>query len=418
MGTRGRRDELIALVALLVISAAIAIGGAISQSDDGGVPDATASSPAARPSTPAPEPEEPEETGVQIGDQPFVYACQLLPHADVQRIFGSLGPQSRVRQQYLDRTPTDEELVVAATLAYGGVTTECRYGFDDPDGHTLEVAVTQFPDERLVDRRWSQLRRASGRQVAGSDGQMLYLRAQRSFVVRGADFITEVRYSTLGDTLRTKPLTAKELAAQLPRMRRAATAIGRHVIDGMAVVAPQSVSAGLPATLGGTPYVAPCSVLDPAAFEALGGPPSGPVVVDTSILKPDPSVGAAVSSCERSGSVPDGDGTSSTFATLEVTVTVSPATAQRVLQQHLTERYPRGTTITELQTDVGTAYVAEVGATKKWPWRTRSVHVVVGPYELQLAAVRDVGPTHPQGVPVTDEQLSAVVTEMAQALTP
>ena len=147
----------------------------------------------------------------------------------------------------------------------------------------------------------------SGRQVAGSDGQMLYLRAQRSFVVRGADFITEVRYSTLGDTLRTKPLTAKELAAQLPRMRRAATAIGRHVIDGMAVVAPQSVSAGLPATLGGTPYVAPCSVLDPAAFEALGGPPSGPVVVDTSILKPDPSVWAAVSSCERSGSVPDGD---------------------------------------------------------------------------------------------------------------
>ena len=115
----------------------------------------------------------------------------------------------------------------------------------------------------------------------------------------------------------------------------------------------------------------------------------GPVVVDNSVLRHDPYADAAVSSCERSGSIRGSKAstTQSTFAVLEVRTAPDPASAERVLQEHLANRYPRGTEITELPTEAGTAYVAEIGATEKWPWRTRSVHIVVGPYELQLAAV-------------------------------
>ena len=422
MSASGRRDELIALVVLLAVAVAIAVGGALSQSGGSDTPDATPSQASAE-TTPAPSPSAspgPEETGVEVGDQPFVYACGLLPRADVQRIFGTFGPENRVRQQYLERTPTTVELADASTLAYGGLTTECTYAFDDAGGHTLEVFVTQYPSTTLLDRRWTALRKAASRPVSGTDGRMLLLPGSRSFVIRGDTTSTEVRYAGLRDIGRSRPLSSAELAVQVPRMRSALATVEGHLTDGSAVKQPQATAEGRAPTVGGTPYVEPCSVFSDAAFAAIGGAPAGPVVVDQSVLPHDPYANAAVSSCERSGSV-RGTGprtTRSTFAVLEVRTAPDPASAKRVLKDHLANRYPRGTEIVELPTDAGTAYVAEIGATKKWPWRTRSVHVVVGPYELQLAAVRGVSPRRPQGRPVTDEQLAAVVAELAAAVTP
>lgn len=423
------------LVALVVVAIAVAVAGVVTQSGGSDAPDATPS-PASAETTPAPSPSETAEpsespeptdtetetgsTGVSVGDQAFVYACRLLPRTDVRRIFGTFGPESRVRQQYLERTPTAVELADASTLAYGGLTTECTYTFDDSAGHTLEVYATQYPSPSLLERRWSALGKASSRPVSGTEGQMLLLPESRSFVIRGDTVTVEVRYAGLGDIGRSRPLSSAELAQQVPRMRSALASISSHLADGTAVQRPQATTEGIPPTVGGTPYVEPCAVFSDAAFAAIGGASAGPVVVDNSVLRNDPYAGAAVSSCERSGSVrgSKASNTQSTFAVLEVRTTPDPASAERVLQEHLAKRYPRGTEITELPTEAGTAYVAEIGATKKWPWRTRSVHIVVGPYELQLVAVREVSSRRPQGRPATDEQLAAVVAALAAAVTP
>ena len=87
-----------------------------------------------------------------------------------------------------------------------------------------------------------------------------------------------------------------------------------------------------------------------------------------------------------------------------------------MLDQHVANRYPKGTEVRDLSAYDGTAYVVDVARSKRTPLRTRIVHVVLGPYELRLAAVRDVGPRSRAGAPPTEEQLVAAVEAMAEAL--
>ena len=159
-------------------------------------------------------------------------------------------------------------------------------------------------------------------------------------------------------------------------------------------------------------------MLDSTAFEALDGPPAEPVVVDTSVIPHDVYADAAVNSCERSATF-RGKGprsVRSTFAVLELRVAPDPTSAQGVLERHLDNRYPKRTKIREIQTEAGTAYVVEVPPAKRDRLHTRVVHVVVGAYELRLAAVRDVGPQQKAGRAPTDAQLAAAVEALAGSL--
>jgi hypothetical protein len=402
---RARRDELIALVVLIVL--AIAIAGVLAIIEPSANPLADDEPTPAASETTVPD-EAPEEAGVQLWDQPFVYACRVLPSADVERIFGPSGPRGYVRQQYLDRTPTAEELDGASAFAYGGLGTRCTHWLDDEAGHALDVVVTQFPSTDEVESRWTMLTRA-GRPVSGTDGRLLYLPDSGSFVLRTGTLAVEVRYSTDGEIATDR---------QVPLMREVVTAVDLYAADGSAITGPVPTSEGATATVGGTPYVEPCALLDTAAFEALGGQVAEPVVVDTSVIRHDPFANAAVSSCERSGTLRDGGPrrTRSTFAVLEVRVAPDPAGAENVLTQHLRNRYPKRMEIRDLEGYDGTAYVVDVERTKNEPLSTRIVHVVLGSYELRLAAVRDVGPKDKAGEPPTEEQLVAAIEAMADAL--
>ncbi len=405
---------MIALVALIAVAAAIVIGGAVSQSDSSAGPEAPPPS-----ASPQPTDEVPDGTGVQLWQDPFVYACRLLPTDDVARIFGASGPKGYVRQQYLDRTPTTTELDGASAFAYGGLGTRCTHWFDDKAGHQLDVLVTQFPSAAKVERRWTTLTHAqgegirreppAGRPVAGSGGRLVYLPDDGSFLIRADTLTVEVAYTGHRKDDRDE---------QLPLMRDVITAVDLHLSDGSAIEGPVSTSDQMTGTVGGTPYVEPCAVLDRAAFEALGGLPPEPVVVDTSVIQHDPFANTAVSSCERSGTFRE-DGPRhlrSTFAVLEVRVAPDPAAAQGVLERHLDNRYSSRTTPREIATDPGPAYVVDLPPSKRDPLRTRAVHVVIGAYELRLAAVRDVGPQHESGRPPTDSQLIAAVNALAEAM--
>lgn len=412
VSARARRDELIVLVALIVLAIAIAAVLAIIEPSSSPRADDDPK-PAPSPTAAPPEaPEAPAETGVQLWDQPFVYACRLLPASDVELIFGRSGSRGYVRQQYLDRTPSAEELDGASAFAYGGLGTRCTHWFDDPAGHALDVVVTQFPSADVVARRWKQLTRA-GKPVSGTQGRLLFQPESASFVLRAEALTVEVRYSAdeAGDK-------ATSRGRQVPLMREVVAAVDRYAADGSAITGPVSTSDGTTGTVGGTPWLEPCALLSPAAFEALGGQAAEPVVVDTSVIRHDPYANAAVSSCERSGTLRDGGPrrTRSTFAVLEVRAASDPASAERVLDQHVANRYPKGTRIRDLAGYDGTAYVVDVAATRRDPLRTRIVHVVLGPYEVRLAAVRDVGPKDRAGRPPTQEQLVAAVAAVAEAM--
>jgi hypothetical protein len=398
---RTRRDELIALVALIALAIAITGVLAIIEPSTNPLSDD-------EPKPASSETALPETTGVRLWDEPFGYACRVLPSDDVARIFGASGPQGYQRQQYLDRTPTSTELAGATAFAYGGLSTRCTHWFDDKAGHSLDVIATQFPSTDRVERRWRQLAPV-GRPVPGTAERLLYLPDSGSFALSTGTLMVEVRYS--GD----EPIAR---GRQVPLMREVVTAVDRYVADGSATVGPVPTSEQMTGTVGGTPYVEPCALLDAAAFEALGGPQPEPVVVDTSVIRHDPYANAAVSSCERSGTRHDGGPrrTRSTFAVLEVRVAADPATAQQVLDRHLANRYPKRTEIRDLEGYDGTAYVVDVEPTKADPLRTRIVHVVLGSYELRLAAVRDVGPKDKSGEPPTEAQLVASIDAMAEAL--
>jgi hypothetical protein len=406
---RARRDELIALVVLIAL--AIAITGFLAVIEPSANP-LTDDAPSPAASDTLPHEEVPDETGVRLWDEPFVYACRVLPSADVERIFGASGPKGYQRQQYLDRTPTPTELDGASAFAYGGLSTRCTHWFDDAAGHALDVVVSQFPSADLVERRWRQLGR-SGQRVPGTAGRLLYLADSGSFQLRADTLTVEVRYSA------DKGADEKvDEGRQLPLMQEVATAVDLYVADGSAITGAVPTDDAASGTVGGTPYVEPCALLDAAAFEALGGPPPEPVVVDTSVIRHDPFSNAAVSSCERSATVRDGGPrrVRSTFAVLEVRVAPDPASAEKVLTQHLRNRYPKRTEIRDLEGYDDTAYVIDVRRTKDEPLRTRIVHVVLGSYELRLAAVRDVGPKDKAGQPPTEEQLVAAIGAMAEAL--
>jgi hypothetical protein len=258
----------------------------------------------------------------------------------------------------------------------------------------------------------------AARPVAGSGGRVFYLAGSRSFLISSDDLSVEVRYSTTSSDKSARPMSSGDVARQAVQMQDVVTMVDRHRVDGSAVLGPVPTTDTVSGTVGGTPYVEPCAVLDTGAFEALGGPPAEPVVVDTTVIRHDPYTNAAVSSCERSGTLRDGGPrrVRSTFAVLEVRVAPDPASAEKVREQHLADRYPRGTRVRELTTGAGTAYVVDVGGTKRDPLRTRVAHLVVGAYELRLAAVLEVGPRLKSGRPPTDEQLIASLDALAEAM--
>ncbi|WP_345523912.1 hypothetical protein [Nocardioides conyzicola] len=427
MSTPGRRDELIALVVIVVLVALVMGVVAFLGRDGGDPPDAAADQPAAtRTPTPTSDPDPEQEptdeatpatqTGPEVGGTPYLYACQLVPRADVQRIFGAFGADARTRQTYLDRTPTSREPAAPATRVPGGLTTSCDYTFADPAGHTLEVSVTQVADTRALARRWSRLPQA--RKVKGTN-DLRILPARRSFALRGDGFIADVRYSTFGDAARKRPLSAREVAWQVPRMRKVLAAVSRHVADGTATAGPQPTNADLGPTVGSTPYVEPCALLTDEAFAATGGARRpGPVDVDSSYLAHDPYTDAPVSSCERRGTQPAkrARDARTTFAVLEVRVAADPASAQEVEAKHLDNRYPRGTKVHRVRTAAGTAYVVNLGGTDEWPWRSRAIQVVVGSYELHLSVLRDVTPGRPYGRWVSEAELVAAADELIGAM--
>ena len=218
MPARARRDELIALVVLVAL--AIAIAGILAIIEPSANPLGDDPQPASS-ETAVPE-AAPDDAGVRLWDQPFVYACRVLPTADVERIFGPSGPRGYVRQQYLDRTPTTEELDGATAFAYGGLGTRCTHWFDDEAGHSLDVVVTQFPSADEVDRRWRQLAR-TGRPVPGTDDRLLYLPGSGSFVLRTGSLVVEAHYSADETIPRDR---------QVPLMQEVVTAVDLDAATG------------------------------------------------------------------------------------------------------------------------------------------------------------------------------------------
>ncbi|MFC7496198.1 MULTISPECIES: hypothetical protein [unclassified Nocardioides] len=418
MTARDHRDELIVLIVLVLLASGILTALVLLQGDD-----APTADPAPATSETAPAavdgPEEAEEGAVLVGDQPFLHACRLVTRDDAQAVFGAFGPAGRVRQEYLSRTPGPDELLGTDVRSHGGVRTKCSYGFGDPGGHTLDVVVTQFRSAGQAERRWSELRdgnRSSGI-VPRTDERLLVLPGQRSFAVRGTDFVVMLSYTTLGDLVRERPLTEREAAWQRSRMRQLLAQLTAHVGDGSAVTGPQPVDAGLGHSAGGTPYLDPCALLSDAVFEALGGAQPAPFVIDSSYLAQDPYADVPVSSCERRGAERTKDGkTVTTFAVLEVRVAPDAASAEEVRAKHLDNRYTSRNTISRLPTAAGTVDVVEVGGNPQWPWRTRAVHLLAGPYELHLSVLRDVTEARPYGDWVADARLADAVAALAGEL--
>ena len=425
MSARGHRDELIGLAVLVVLTAVImgvvAFLGTADGDPSDAAPDETpgagatateqASQGASEEPTARPDPEP------EAGDQPSLYACRLVTREDAQRIFGPFGPDARVRQTYLGRAPEAGEDTAPATRVPGGVTTSCVYAFGDPAGHTLEVDLTQFGSARALERRWSRLT-SQGRPVPRTDGMMASRPDHRSFVLRGDDYLVEARYSTFGDLTRTGALSPRERTWQQPRMRQVREAVSGHVADGTATEGLRPVNADLGPSVAGTPYVAPCAILTDAAVEATGGGTPGPAYVDSSYLPHDPYTDAPVASCERRGTLPRARARQArtTFVVLEVRVAADPAAAEEVQAKHLDHRYPRGTKIDEVTTRAGAAYVVDLGGNAAWPWRTRAIHVVVGPYELHLSVLRDVTEGRPYGRWVSTAELVAAANQLVDAM--
>ncbi len=439
MSVREHRDELLVLVVLVLVTA-LGLGTVALVQRRGGDGASTATTPSASASTANPV-EDPTSTpstrdsdgatpsatasssaapdGVQVRGAAYLYACRLLQRADVIDVFGPFSTEGFARQQYLDRTPTGAELRAAARLAYGGITSSCIYVLGDAPGHTVEVVLTQFPTTSLLQKRWTALRRGStadrvrpGRPVSKTDGRMLSLADRRSFVIRGADFLVEVRYSSANDALRNKPMTPREVRAQLPQMRQVYDLVTEHAGDGSATEAPQATDEGLGPGMGRTRYVEPCTLFTSEALQALGGATASSVVVNTSYRRDDQFTDAPVATCERTGTRAG----RSTFAVLEVRLARDEKSAQQVEAKHLSARYPRRTRIVHVSTDAGQAYLVDVGGSKGLPWRRRAIHLVVGPYEILLTAVRDVGRGQDAGREVTDEQLGAAVKAIAAEL--
>lgn len=413
MSVRDHRDELLVLVAI-VLATALGLGTAVVAQQRGGdePPEPAAATPSAdagaATETPSAAATPPAPAGVELRGSPYVHPCGVLQREEVREVFGPFSTEGFTRQQYLDRSPTPRELAAAARLAYGGLTSSCVYVLGDAPGHTVEVAVTQFPAQRQLARRWSALR-AAGDPVERTRGRMLGLADRRSFVIRGEDVLVEVRFASANDALRGRPMSAREVRAQLPQMRRVQGRVARHLGDGTATSGAQSVTAGLGGTVAGTPYLSPCEIFTAADLDTIGGVRAGAVVVDTSYRRDEQYTDAPVATCERSGSRAG----RSTFAVLEVRVAPDETTARQVQAKHLDTRYPRRARVERVRTEVGPAYVVDVGGTPTLPWKRRAMHVVVGPYELQLTAVRDVGPGRESGRAVTDDQLTAALTAIA-----
>jgi hypothetical protein len=420
VGNRGHRDELITLFAVVVVTAVL-LGVIAMVGHDDDTPDSVAEpAPSSVTPTPAATPESPAESAEPdpgVGDHALVYACRLVPRGDVERIFGSLWPDARTRQTYLDRRPATGESVAPAARVPGGLTTSCVYSFGDPAGHSLEVDVTQLATTSAVEQRWSDLT-DDGRVVSGTDDRMLVQPRQRSFALRGDDFVAELRYTTVGDAARTRPLSEHELGWQLPRMRQVLDVASRAVADGSASIGPQLTNENLGSSVAGTAYLAPCALLTETAFAALGGAAPGPTVVDSSYVPHDPYADVPMGSCERRGTEPNGRprDAETTYAVLEIRIASDAAAAQEVEAKHLDNRYPRGQQVDQVSTQAGPAYVVDVGGTKKSPWRTRALHVVVGSYELQLSVLRDVSPRQPSGHWVGRAQLVAAADEVIAAM--
>lgn len=410
MSARDHRPEIALLVALVVLTGlGLGVGVLLTQGDDtAGPPPAPASSPAAATSD-APSEAPTEEPGPAVGRAAFVYACQLLPREDVERIFGALGPDGRTRQVYLTRVPGEDEPTAPATRAGAGVTTSCDYTMGDSAGHILELDATQLPTTGALARRWAALR-SDGQVVPRTAGRLVSLPEERSFVLRADPVIVQVRYATWGDLARERPMSPRERTWQERRVRQVLATVTAHVADGSALYGPQSVNAGLPPT--GAPYLSPCVVLTDTAFEAAGGPRPGPTDADSSYVVRDVHTDVPVSTCERRGT----EGGRTTYEVLEVRVAGTPAAAKEVQAKHLANRYPKGATVRTVTTAAGRAHVVDVGGRPEWPWRTRAIHVVAGPYELHLSVLTGVTREQRYGRWVDVDRLVAAADELVRGL--
>jgi hypothetical protein len=402
VSARDHRSEIVLLVALVVLTA-LGLGlGVLLTSGDDASPEADEATALPSASASPGDESEPAEVApaVAVGPDAFVYACQLVPRADVERIFGAFGPEGRTRQTYLTRTPTAGEPVAPAARQGAGLSTSCDHTIGDPAGHTLEVDVSQYPTGAALARRWAALRE-DGDPVRGTDA-MVSLPAKRSFVLRADPVLVEVRYSTFGDLARDRPMSGRERGWQERRMRAVQRAVAGHLADGTAVDGPA------PTSTGGATYPSPCAVLTDAVLRAAGGPPSGPVDVDSSYLPRDPYADVPVATCERRGTQRG----VTTFAVLEVRVAATPQQAREAEAKHLDNRYPRRAKVREVRSTAGPAYVADLGGFAEWPWRSRSIQAVVGRYELHLSVLRDVTKERPYGRWVSEDELVAAMNAM------
>lgn len=380
-------------------------------------------------------------TPIMVGANRYVSPCRVLTTADVQRIFPrAMRAGADVTQEYLDTSPSKAML----RRDDGVAATRCHYYFSDEAKRYLEVEVDQYAKPKTARKAWehirylgtgkdsaslegeeelawlAQLARDNERDIGGRlvDGapHLLYVPGHHDFVTYAGSTLVRLRLDTVVGAFEDKPLTPKQYAKQAPQMAKAARIVQRNATDRTLSQAPASTIIGPEKTVGTTPYLEPCQVLDTAlATEIVGHAPNQIVTtesldLDTAGLraaaKPDdPYSATSSSSCQRDVQTDGPWGYASADSKLEIRYVDDPEQATKVMEEWMVVRavtYAKHDKydVIDLEraglarhlhdTAADDAYVYDTKYLHQGDFRSVSIYFTVGHYVLELTGSRPV----------------------------
>jgi hypothetical protein len=376
------------MLTLVVLGAVLAIGAggllAVVTSDDGD-PSSSGSSETTPPSgTTDPAPEEADR--ITLGDTDYVNPCRLLTGDDVARLFGDLGDDGYVTQEYLDSSMSTGQFHRETDSLTGAVSTSCDYAYGDADVTSLKVQVDSYRTPKRAAAEWASIaylgtgkeskklakdsydggfgfvvqlareneRNMGGDPVAGARKSLLYVAGRQSFVAYGSNVVVTLHYGPAINVFVDSPLSAAEYRSQAPKMVKAAAVVQRRLAQ------PDLDQTSLPPYLDdetsyadGVPYLDACALLDAEVYESLLGETPDPVATSTS-LPADPAARrrrndtllgqTGSNSCERRTYRKDPRAISGRSWSANLEIRYAPATedAPELLEQHVVQRSYEG----------------------------------------------------------------------------
>ena len=210
-----------------------------------------------------------------FGSNRYVSPCSVLPMDAAQRIYGPMQRLGYVRQEFYDRSMTEDEFKRETAGISGSVRTLCAYtagamrGTGPSRSRSSSTARRRprAPSGRRS-RTWARKHSMGGKRVKGAD-DVLFVAGHAEFV--GFHGNALIRLSYLPIHFSAPRFTPGQYRTQAAKANEAFQVINEQLDRADLAQAPLGPSIGGEQKVNGVPYLDPCSVLNEKLFELATG---------------------------------------------------------------------------------------------------------------------------------------------------